>query len=91
MIANTDSSDKKGTHWWSILNIEPKADIFFFDTFGVDELKSFIMQYDKKVIEKILFGTEQLTRTDNNITLVNVKFNFYKNLTKSYLKKSLIT
>ena len=46
---------------------------FFFDSFGVDGLKSFIIQ-DKKVIEKILFRTEQLTRTDNKITLVNVKF-----------------
>ena len=32
LIANTDDSEKKGTHWWSILNIEPKTDIFFFDT-----------------------------------------------------------
>ena len=38
LITNTDGSDKKGTNWWSILDIEPKADIFFFDTFGVDGL-----------------------------------------------------
>ena len=89
MIANTDSSDKKGTHWWSILDIEPKADIFFFDTFGADGLKSFIMQDDKKVIEKKLFGTEQLTMTDNNIALVNIKFNLNvcKNLSKKELDK----
>ena len=30
IIANTDDSSKGGTHWWSILNIEPKTDIFFF-------------------------------------------------------------
>ena len=77
---NTDSSDilivlnTDGTHWWSILDIEPRTDLFF-DTFSVDRLKSFIIQYDKKVIEKILVGTEQLTRTDNKITLVNIKFN----------------
>ena len=89
MIANTDSSDKKGTHWWSILDIEPKADIFFFDTFGADGLKSFIMQDDKKVIEKKLSGTEQLTMTDNNIALVNIKFNLNvcKNLSKKELDK----
>ena len=89
MIANTDSSDKKDTHWWSILDIEPKADIFFFDTFGADGLKSFIMQDDKKVIEKKLFGTEQLTMTDNNIALVNIKFNLNvcKNLSKKELDK----
>ena len=30
IIANTGSSSKSGTHWWSILNIEPKSHIFFF-------------------------------------------------------------
>ena len=28
IIVNTDSSDKPGVHWWSILDIEPKTDIF---------------------------------------------------------------
>ena len=31
IIANTDSSEKQGAHWWSILDIDPKTDIFFFD------------------------------------------------------------
>ena len=48
---------------------------FFFDTFGVDGLKGFIIQDGKNVVEKILFGTEQLIRTGNKITLVNRKFN----------------
>ena len=31
VIANTDAADDKPTaHWWSILDIEPKYDIFFF-------------------------------------------------------------
>ena len=71
-------------HWWSKLNIKPRTDIFFFESFGVDGLKSFIIQDDEKVIEKILFGTEQMTRTDNKITLVNIKFNL-KNLSKKEL------
>ena len=41
VIANTDSIEKDGTHW-SILDIEPKTDIFFFDFFGIDDLKHFI-------------------------------------------------
>ena len=28
IIANTDASDKPGVHWWSILDIEPRTDIF---------------------------------------------------------------
>ena len=29
IIANTDDNSEKGTHWWSILNIEPKNELFF--------------------------------------------------------------
>ena len=30
IIANTDASDKPGMHWWSIIDIETRNDIFFF-------------------------------------------------------------
>ena len=36
VIANTEYSTKGGTHCWSILDIEPKTDIFFFDSFELD-------------------------------------------------------
>ena len=87
IIPNRDASSKSRTHWWSILNIEPKADIFFFDSFETDGLKTFIIQGGRKFIEKILFATEQMTRTDNKITLVNIKlkFNACKNLAKKEL------
>ena len=87
VIANTDSSEKSGTHWWSIPAIEAKADIFFFDSFGLDGLKHFIIQDDRNVIEKILFGTEKMTRTDSKITLFNIRFNLnaYKNLSVEVL------
>ena len=29
IIGNTDSSNKKGVHWWSILDIESRNDFFF--------------------------------------------------------------
>ena len=60
VVVNTDNSIKNETHWWSVLDIEPKTDIFFFDSFGVNGLKSFIIQDNKKFIEKILFGTNQM-------------------------------
>ena len=34
VIANIDDSSKGGTRWWSILDIEPKTDIFFFIPLG---------------------------------------------------------
>ena len=88
IIANTDASSKQGTHWWSILDIEPKTDIFFFDSFGLDGLKHFIAQDDQIIVEKILFGTKKMTR--KTIKLLHVKFNLILMLVKIYLKKSLI-
>ena len=75
VISNTDSSEKSGKYWWSILDIEPKTDIIFFDSFGIDGLKHFIVQDNREIIEKILFGTEKMTRTGNKITLSNIRFN----------------
>ena len=75
VIANNDSAEKDGTNWWSILDIELKTDIFFFDFLGIDGLKHFIVQDGREIIEKILFGTEKMTRTDNKITLCNIPFN----------------
>ena len=82
IIVNTDSSEKGRMHWWSILNIEPKQDIFLFDSFGLDGLKHFIIQDDRNIIEKVLFGTEKMTSSNSKITLFNIPFNLnnYKNL-----------
>ena len=55
IIANTDNSSKSGTHWWSILEVEPRTVFFFFDSFGIEGLKHFIIQDDKKIVDKILF------------------------------------
>ena len=75
IIANTDASNKPGVHWWSILDIDPRNDIFFFDSFGLVGLKHFIIQDDKPIVDKILLGIEQRNRTDKKITLCKIKFN----------------
>ena len=87
VVVNTDNSSKNETHWWSVLDIEPKTDVFFFDSFGVNGLKSFIIQDDKKFIEKILFGTNQMKKADDKVTLVNIRFNL--NACKNLSKKEL--
>ena len=50
-------------------------------------MKRFIIQDNKKVIEKILYASDQMTRTDEKITLVNIKFhlNACNNLPKKEL------
>ena len=52
VIVNTDSREKSRTYWWSILDIESRSDFFFFYSFGLDGLKHFIVQDDRKIIEK---------------------------------------
>ena len=75
IIANADADDKPGVHWWSISDIEPRTDVFVFDSYGLDGLKHFIIQDDKPVVDKILLGIEKMDRTDNKITLCKIKFN----------------
>ena len=75
IIANTDASDKLGVHWWSIIDIEPRNDIFFFDSYGIEGLKHFIIQDDREIVDEILNGTEKTDRTDDKITLCKIKFN----------------
>ena len=48
VIAKADDSSKGGIHWWSILDIEPRTDIFLFDSFGLNGVKHFIVQDDHK-------------------------------------------
>ena len=59
-IMNADHDNKSGTHWWSFLNLHPKKEIFLFDNLGFEGFKQFIIQNDKKVLYKILFGMEKL-------------------------------
>ena len=70
-----------------MLYIETKTDFLFFDSFGIDGLKNFIIQDDRKIIEKIIFGTDQVKKANHKITLVNIKFNLA--LVKIYQKKEL--
>ena len=83
LIANTGRSDKQGTHWWSILDIDGKKDFLLFDSFGIKGLKNFIVKDDERIVAKVLKGVENLKEDKEQINLVNV--NFVKN---SYLKLS---
>ena len=45
------------------------------------------MQDDRKIVKKVLFGIEKMTRTDNKIALCKIQFNLNscKNLPKDEL------
>ena len=64
VIMNTDWSDKKGTHWWSFLDLHPKKEIFLFDGFGFKGFKEFNIQGDKKIINKIFYDVGKFNKKD---------------------------
>ena len=62
IIMNTDHSDKNGTHWWSFLDPRERKEIFLFDSFGFQGFKEFVIDNDKNILNKILFGIEKLKK-----------------------------
>ena len=52
IIMNTDQSNKNGMHWWSFLDLHPRKEIFLFDSFGFEEFKEFIINNDRKTLNK---------------------------------------
>lgn len=45
-----------------------------FVSFGLKVLKTFIIQDDKKIIEKILFRLEEFKQANNKLTLAETNF-----------------
>ena len=74
LIGNTDRSDKPGTHWWSILDIDLKRDFLLFDSFGVLHLRNFIVQDDEKIVKKVLKGVDNIAQDKTELSLVKVSF-----------------
>ena len=74
IIMNTDRSDRAGTHWWSFLDLHPKKEIFLFDSFGFEGLKKFIIDNDKKLLNKVLYNLNNFKKSDRKITLISLKF-----------------
>ena len=68
IIMNTDCSNKNGTHWWSFLDLHPKKEMFLFDSFGFHGFKEFLLQDNKKALNKILYGIKKFEkkRQQNN-------------------------
>ena len=84
LIANTDRSDKPGTHSWIILDIDGKKDFLLFDSFGIKGLKNFIVKDGEKILKNVLKGIENLKEDKTEINLGNVNFsiNSYNKLSE---------
>ena len=74
IIMNTDRPDRNGTHWWSFLDLHQKKEIFLFDSFGFEGLKKFIIDNDRKLLNKVLFNLNKFGKNDRKITLISLTF-----------------
>ena len=89
LISNMDRSDQGGTHWWSIMNISAKIELFFFDSYGIEGMKHFVVRDDKKIARKVLKGIETIDQKDKKLTLCKLKIsmNPYERLKENETKK----
>ena len=51
-----------------------KKEIYLFDSFGFEGLKKFIIDNDKKILNKVLFNLDKFQKNDLKITLISTKF-----------------
>ena len=71
---NTDRNNRKGEHWWSFLDLHEKKKKFLFDSFGFEGFKEFVLNDDKNILNKILYGLEKFQKKDSKITIISLKF-----------------
>ena len=48
--------------------------ISLFNSFGFEGFKEFVIDNDRNILNKILFGIEKFQKKDNKITLITLKF-----------------
>ena len=87
MIMNTDRKNKEGEHWWSLLEISDKKQIFLFESFGFAGLKDFIIDDDRHILDEFFYGLEKINKKDKKINLTYVRFDItsFKKVNKSSL------
>ena len=89
MIMNTERAGRKGTHWWSFLEISSKEQTFIFDSYGFIGLKEFIIDNDRTLIDKFFYGLEKINKNDKKINLTYVQFDLHvKRIRKGAQKES---
>ena len=89
LIANTGRSNQGRTHWWSIMNISPKSELFSFDSYGIEGMKHVIISDGRKTIGEIFKGIETIDQKDKKLTLCKLKFSMdaYERLKEKDIKK----
>ena len=61
-------------YWWSFLELHPKKEILFFDSFRFTGFKEFITNDNQKVINSIFYDLKKFNVPDNKLTSGMIKF-----------------
>ena len=83
VIMNTDRADKKDTHWWSFLDLHPKKEIFFLNSFGFTGFKEFILNDNEKIMNRVFYDLKKSNVPDNKLRLVTIKIKRSYNLSET--------
>ena len=74
-IFNTSKENEPGKHWWSFLDIQPKNNLFLFDSLGLDGFKVFVVNNQETVINELLYDFKRCeSKSNKRLTLCWMKF-----------------
>ena len=65
IIMNTDDGNKKAHIGGGFLIYKKKKEIFLFRSFGLEGFKEFILQDDRKTLNKILYRIKRFEKKGN--------------------------
>ena len=85
-IFNTDKENEPGVHWWSFFDIQPKNNLFLFDSFGLEGFKIFVVDNDQQIINELLYNFKEYeSKPARKLKLCTMKF-FCRNMAKNVSK-----
>ena len=74
-IFNTDKENQPGVHWWSFMNINPKNNLFLFDSFVIEGFKLCIVDNDLDIINELLYDFKKCeSKSNKKLELCPIKF-----------------
>ena len=93
IIMNTSRHNKPGVHWWSFLNIDPKNELFLFDSESFEGFKFFIKSDELQIMIKYCAVSNISIKEKNKINLMTVQFSLlnYGKLKEKELKSLTTT
>ena len=74
-IFNTSKENEPGKHWWSFLDIQPKNNLFLFDSLGIDGFKLFVVNNNETIINDLLYNFKKCElKPTHKLKLCTMKF-----------------